>query len=57
MSLPAPKLEARAEQEMDSFAQVQSRMSENLGNQILKELKHLSDWVEYIGNQLTPTNY
>ena len=48
MSLPAPKLEARAEQEMDSFAQVQSRMSDN----ILEELKLQTDWLSYIGNKL-----
>jgi len=39
MSLPTPKLEARAVQEMDSFAQAQSRMADNMAEQILEEMK------------------
>ena len=52
MSLPAPKLEARAEQEMDSFAQVQSRMSDDIAKEILEEMKKQKwsekRWLDYI---------
>ena len=48
MSLPAPKLEARAEQEMESFAQVQSRMSDD----ILTELKLQTSWLKFIGTEV-----
>ena len=53
MSLPAPKLEARAEQEMDSFAQVQSRMSDDMDDMDNWSEKR---WLDYIAEMYERMN-